>query len=112
MHKNYKKIGGLGTLGPVHKSFIICCFCAFLWRFLAFVSGDAFGERVAVDAEDGRGFREVLVVPGQGFLNIELLKLAHRLIQQDVAFEHFVDEAFKSGVNQSSFPVNNRYASK
>jgi hypothetical protein len=24
-----------------------------------------------------------------------------------VAFEHFVDEAFKSGAHQSSFPVNN-----
>jgi hypothetical protein len=29
-----------------------------------------------------------------------------------VAFEHLVDEAFEAGVNQSSFPVNNLYASR
>jgi len=60
-----------------------------------------------MDAEDDRGFREVLIVPGEGLFNIELLKLAQRLIQQDVAVEHFTDEAFKTRVNQSSFPVSN-----
>jgi hypothetical protein len=29
-----------------------------------------------------------------------------------VAFQHFVDQVFESRVNQSSFPVNNRYASR
>jgi len=89
-----------------------CDFCAFLWRVLVFVGGDTFGEGVAVDAEDGGRVREMLFVTREGLLNIELLKLAERFIQKDVALEHLLDQAFKSGVNQSSFPVNNRYASR
>ncbi len=27
--------------------------CAFLWRVLTLIGGDAFGEGVAMDAEDG-----------------------------------------------------------
>lgn len=65
-----------------------------------------------MDAEDGGRVREMLFVAREGFLYVELLKLAERLIQQDVAFEHFVDQGFESSVNQSSFPVNNRYASR
>ena len=49
---------------------------------------------------------------GQGLFYIELFKLAHRLIEEDVTFEHFVYQAFESGMNQSSFPVNNLYASR
>ena len=65
-----------------------------------------------MDAEDGGGVREMLFVTGEGLLYVELLKLAERFIQKDVALEHLVDQAFESGVNQSSFPVNNRYASR
>jgi len=65
-----------------------------------------------VDAEDGGCVREMLFVAREGLLYIELLKLAERFIQKDVALEHLVDQAFESGVNQSSFPVNNRYASR
>lgn len=32
---------------------MVCPFCAFLWRLLSFITGDAFGEGVAVDAQDG-----------------------------------------------------------
>lgn len=60
-------------------------------RLLALVRGDAFGEGVAVDAEDGGCVGEVLFVTGEGFLYIELLKLAESLIQKDVALEHLVD---------------------
>ena len=65
-----------------------------------------------MDAEDDGGFGEVLFVTGKGFLDVELFKFADRFIEKDVAFEHFVDESFESGMNQSSFPVNNRYASR
>ena len=51
-------------------------------------------------------------MPRQGFLYVELFELAQGLIQKDVALEHFLDQAFESGVNQSSFPVNNLYASR
>jgi hypothetical protein len=29
-----------------------------------------------------------------------------------VALEHLLDQGFESGMNQSSFPVSNRYASR
>jgi hypothetical protein len=49
----------------------------------------------------------MLFVTSEGLLDVELLKLTHRFVQQDVAFEHFVNEAFESGMNQSTFPVSN-----
>ena len=54
----------------------------------------------------------MLLVPRHGFLNIELFEFAQGFIQKDVALEHFVDQAFETVVNQSSFPVNNLYASR
>ena len=60
-----------------------------------------------MDAEDGGGVGDVLLVAGEGFLDVELLEFAERFIQKDVAFEHFVDQGFKTVMNQSSFPVNN-----
>jgi len=65
-----------------------------------------------VDAEHGGRVREVLLVTREGLLYVYLFKLAESLIQKDVALEHLVDQAFELGVNQSSFPVNNRYASR
>jgi hypothetical protein len=53
----------------------------------------------------------VLLVAREGLLYIELLEFADGLIQKDVAFEHFVDQAFEAIMNQSSFPVSSRYAS-
>ena len=91
---------------------MVRAFGAFLWRLLAFISSDAFGEGVAVDAEDGGRVREMLFVAREGLLYIELLKLAERFIQKDVALEHFVDQAFETVVNQSSLPVTNLYASR
>lgn len=87
-------------------------FCAFLRRLLLVVSGDALGEGVAVNAEHGRSIRDVLLVPRQGFLDVEFLEFAERFIQKDVALEHFVDQVFETVVNQSSFPVTNLYASR
>jgi hypothetical protein len=83
---------------------ILCDFCAFLWRVS--ILGDSLGEGVAMDAEHGGGIGDVLLVTGKRFLDIELLELAERFIQKDVAFEHFVDQAFEAVMNQSSFPVN------
>ena len=76
------------------------------------VTGDALGEGVAVDAEDEGGVGEVLFVTCEGFFDVELFEFGDGLIEKDVAFKHFVDEAFESVVNQSSFPVSNRYASR
>ena len=73
---------------------------------MAFVGGHTLGEGVAVDAEHDGGVREVLVVFGECLLDVELFEFAERLIEKDVAFEHFVDEAFESGPHQSSFPVS------
>ena len=89
-----------------------CAFCAFLWRFLSFIGGDALGEGVAVDAQDGGRVGEVLFVTRQSFLYEELLEFAHGLIQEDVAFKHFVHQGFEAIVNQSSLPVNSLYASR
>ena len=46
-------------------------------------------------------------MPRKGLLYVELFEFAHRLIEKDVTLEHFVDQAFESGMDQSSFPVNN-----
>ena len=91
---------------------MVCVFCALLWRILVFVGGDSLGEGVAMDAEHNRGLGEVLFVAGEGLFYVELFEFADRLIEKDVAFKHFVDQAFESGVDQSSFPVNKRYASR
>ena len=85
---------------------MICAFCAFLWRVLAFIGGYTFGEGVPVDAEHQGRVGEVLLVLHEGFLDVELFEFAECLVEKDAAFEHFVDQAFESGVNQSSFPVN------
>ena len=79
---------------------------------MGFVAGDAFGEGVAVDAEHDGGLREVLFVACERLLYIELFEFADRLVEKDVAVKHFVNQAFESGMNQSSFPVNNLYASR
>ena len=86
-------------------------FCAVLWRVLSFVAGHSLGEGVAMDAEDDGGFGEVLFVTGEGLFDVELFEFADRFVEKDVAFKHFVDQSFESGMNQSSFPVNSRYAS-
>ena len=49
---------------------MVCALGALLWRLLAFVGGDAFGEGVAVDAEDSGRVGEVLLVAGEGLLYI------------------------------------------
>ena len=85
---------------------------AVLGLALGLITGDALGEGVAMDAEHDGGLREVLIVAGEGLFYIELFEFADRLVEKDVAFKHFVDQAFKSGMNQSSFPVNNLYASR
>ncbi len=59
-----------------------------------------------MDAEHGGRVGEVLFVFCERLFDVELFEFAERLIEKDVAFEHFVDEAFESGVNQSSFPVS------
>ena len=102
----------LASLPAVREFLMICAFCAFLWRFLILVSGDPLGEGVAMDAEDGSGVRDMLLVPRHGFLDVKLFEFAQGFIQKDVALEHFVDQAFESGTHQSSFPVNNLYASR
>ena len=60
-----------------------------------------------MDAEDGGGVGDVLLVTGERLLYIELLEFAERFVEKDVAFEHFVDQVFEAVVNQSSFPVSN-----
>ena len=85
---------------------MVCASCAFLRRILTFVGGDAFGEGVAMDAEHGGSVGDVLLVAGERFLDVELFEFAERFIQKDVAFEHFVDQAFEASMNQSSFPVS------
>ena len=87
---------------------MISGFCGLMRRVFSFVLGHAFGEGVAVDAEDGGRVGDVLFVAGEGFLDVELLEFAERFIEKDVAFEHFVDQVFETVVNQSSFPVSSR----
>ena len=87
-------------------------FGGFLWRILALVNRYALSEGVAVNTENDSGLGEVILVARERLLYVELFKLGEGLIEKDVALEHFVDQAFESGVNQSSFPVNKRYASR
>lgn len=49
---------------------MVCALGALLWRLLSFVGGDAFGEGVAVDAEDGGCVGEVLLMAREGLLYI------------------------------------------
>ena len=91
---------------------MLCAFCAFLRRLLSFISRDALGEGVAVDAQDGGCVGDVLLVAREGLFYVELLEFAHSLIKEDVAFEHFVHQGFEAIVNQSSFPVSSLYASR
>jgi len=90
----------------------LCCRPLRGLSFLTFIGGDAFGEGVAMDAEDGGRVREMLLVAREGLLDVELLEFADGLIQEDVAFEHFVHQGFEAIVNQSSLPVSNLYASR
>ena len=99
----------LGDFGPGVELDWLCIFCAFgafLWRVLTFIGSDSLGQRVAMDAEHGGGVGNVLLVTREGLLYIELLEFLDGLFQKDVAFEHFVNKAFESVVNQSSFPVS------
>ena len=84
----------------------LSCGSALRGFFLALILGDALGEGVALDAEDGSGVGDLLFVTGERLLYIELLELAARFVEKDVAFEHFVDQVFETVVNQSSFPVS------
>ena len=65
-----------------------------------------------MDAEDSGCVGDVLLVTGERLLDVELFEFAERFIQKDVAFEHFVDQAFEAVMNQSSFPVSSLYASR
>src|ERR1051325_278675 len=67
--------------------------------FLRAVVGDALGERIAVNAEDGGCAREVLFVAGEGFLNLELFKLGQGFVEHDLAVEHIVYQSFKAGAH-------------
>ena len=55
-----------------------------------------------MDAQDDCGSREVLPVFCERFLDVELLKLAERLVEENLAFQHFVDQGFKSGTHDQS----------
>ena len=59
-----------------------------------------------MDAEYGGSVGDVLLVTGEGLLDVELLEFTERFIKKDMAFEHFVDQVFEAVVNQSSFPVS------
>ena len=59
-----------------------------------------------MDAKHGGSVGDVLLVARERLLYIELFEFADGLFQQNVAFEHFVNEAFESVMNQSSFPVS------
>ena len=59
-----------------------------------------------MNAKDGGGVGNVLLVTGECLLYIELLEFAERFVEKDVSFEHFVDQVFETVVNQSSFPVS------
>src|SRR6266566_7328757 len=61
---------------------------------LSFVGGDAFGQSIAVDAENSGSFRQVLSMLGQRLLNIELFKFGECFVQKDLAFQHLLHEVF------------------
>jgi hypothetical protein len=63
------------------------------------VGSDALGERVAVDAQDGSGAREVFLMAGQGFLDVELLKFGEGFVEHYLTIEHFVYQGFKAGAH-------------
>ena len=58
---------------------------------LFFVGRDAFREGISVDSEHYGRLRKVLLVFGECFLYVELLKLPDRFVQEDVALQHLVD---------------------
>jgi hypothetical protein len=55
-----------------------------------------------MDPQDDGRTREVLFVFCERFLYVELFELADRLVEEYVAFQHFVDQGFKSGTHDQS----------
>ena len=56
-----------------------------------------------MDAEDDCGSREVLAVFRQRLFDVELFKLGEGFVEEDLAFQHFVDQGFKSGTHDQSY---------
>jgi hypothetical protein len=73
--------------------------------FLGAVRVYAFGDGVAVDAERLGGVRNALLVPSEGFLNIELFELFQSFIQHDVTIKHIFYNCFKAGAYLHLSPV-------
>ena len=63
------------------------------------VGGDALGEGVSVDSQHFRCIRKMFSMPGESLLDIDLFKLRHRFIQQNLAVQHFIDQGFELGAH-------------
>lgn len=65
-----------------------------MFPFRGTVGIDAFGDCVAMDSERFGGVRDALLVPEEGFLNVQLFEFLEGLIQKDVAVQHVFDNCF------------------
>src|SRR5215210_9231227 len=66
---------------------------------LCAVVGDALGERIAMNPQDCSRAREMFLVAGESFLNIELFKLGERFVEHDLAVKHIVYQGFQAGAH-------------
>ena len=66
------------------------------------VEGDAFGEGVAMDAQDDGGVREVMGVFVERLFDVELLELGEGLVEEDSPLQHLIDQRFQSGAHQEA----------
>lgn len=67
--------------------------------FLRAIGGDALGEGVAVYAQNTGGARQMLFMAGEGFLDVELLKLRDGFVEHYLSVEHLFDKGFKASTH-------------
>jgi hypothetical protein len=73
--------------------------------FLRAVRVHTLGDGVAVDAERFGGVRNAFLVPGEGFLNIELFEFFQSFVEHDVTIEHIFYDCFQAGAYLHLSPV-------
>lgn len=63
------------------------------------IGGDAFGECVAVNAENACGARKAIFMACECFLYVQFFKLCNGFVEQNLAVKHFVYQCFEANAH-------------